>query len=45
MLNIEISIATEEDEMPEHYGYYDCVDEAVDVLKALEKEYGEEEEE
>lgn len=44
MLKIEISIATEEDEFPEHYGYYDCVDEAIDVLRALNKEYNKEEE-
>lgn len=39
MLKIEISISTSEDEMPEHYGYYDSVDEAKDALECIRNEY------
>jgi hypothetical protein len=39
MLKIEISISTSEDELPEHYGYYDCVDEAKDALESIREDY------
>lgn len=45
MVVIEISIATEDGEMPEHYGYYENFDSARKAIDALEKEYGKEESE
>ena len=44
MLKIEISISTHEDEMLEHYGYYDSVEEAKDALESIKEEYESEEE-
>lgn len=44
MLKIEISIATNEDEIPEYYGYYDSVEEAKDALTEFHEEYESEEE-
>lgn len=35
---IEISIAYD-DGLPQHYGYYDTVQEAMEALKALDKEH------
>ena len=44
MLKIEISISEDEDEIPEHYGYYDDVDSAKDALDLIKKEYESEDE-
>lgn len=38
-MKIEISISTNEYDMPEHYGYYDGVDEAKDALECIREEY------
>lgn len=37
MINIEISYTTEEDEFPEHYGYYDNFEDAKEALEHIEK--------
>ena len=44
MLKIEISISENEDEMPEHYGYYNDVDSAKDALDCIKQEYESEDE-
>ena len=44
MLKIEICISTIEDELPEHYGYYNSVEDAIQDLKELGRQYSEEEE-
>ena len=42
MLNIEISYTTDEDEYPEHYGYYDNPEDVKaaidDIMKMVESE-------
>lgn len=43
MLKLEISISTDEDGFPEHYGYYDSVDEAKDALECIRNDYESEE--
>ena len=43
MLKNEISISVDEDGLPEHYGYYDGVDEAKDALECIRNEYESEE--
>lgn len=35
MLNIEISYTTEDDGFPEHYGYYDSVEDAKEALNEI----------
>ena len=37
MINIEISYTTDEDEFPEHYGYYDNFEDAKEALEHIEK--------
>ena len=37
MLNIEISFTTDSDEFPEHYGYYDNIEDAKKALDDIEK--------
>lgn len=37
MLNIEISFTTDPDEFPEHYGYYDNIEDAKKALDDIEK--------
>lgn len=36
-LNIEISYTTDEDEFPEHYGYYDNIEDAKNALDDIAK--------
>lgn len=45
MLKIEIGISTNEYELPEHYGYYDSIEDAKDALDTIKKEYEREDEE
>lgn len=37
-LCIEIRVGINEDELPEHYGYYSSIDETIEALKELKKE-------
>lgn len=43
MINIEISYATDIDEDPEHYGYYDNYKDAKEAIDQIEKMCSEEE--
>lgn len=44
MLNIEISYTTDEDEFPEHYGYYDNPEDAKKAIDNIAKMVNENEE-
>lgn len=44
MINIEISYTTDEDDFPEHYGYYDnsedakkAIDEIIEIVESEDK--------
>lgn len=37
MLNIEISYTTDPDDFPEHYGYYDNIEDAKKALDHIEE--------
>lgn len=43
MLTIEISYTTEEDDFPEHYGYYHNIEDAKEALDNIKKAIEEEE--
>ena len=40
MINIEISYTTDEDEFPEHYGYYDNFEDAKEAIEDIKKMLG-----
>ena len=37
MINIEISYTTDEDDFPEHYGYYDNYESAKEAIEEIKK--------